>query len=105
MLRNPTYFLIILAFIFIACTVGNSKNRQVNISTDAVTEEVQTKPIIKRITETGYGGVDKFGEIQKRDMKWISITYYNEKGKMVEYNNTDLKSNQKTKVVYKYDDN
>lgn len=105
MLRNPTYFLIIVAYSFVACTVGNSKNGQVNISTDKATEKVQTKPIIKRITETGYGGVDKFGEIQKRDMKLTSITYYNEKGKMVEYNNTDLKSNQKTKVVYKYDDN
>lgn len=102
-LRIPTYLLIIVALIFVECTVANSKQMQKKSSSKTNPKEVQSRPVIKRITETTYDGVDKFGEIQKKDMLNTSITYFNEKEKMVEYNHTDLKSSQKLKIIYKYD--
>lgn len=104
MLRNTTYFIIIITLIFVECTVDNSKNRQEKINSKTNLKEVQSRLVIKRITETTYDGIDKFGEILKRDMKLASITYNNEKGKMIECSNTNFISNQKSKNIYKYDD-
>lgn len=90
--------LIIVLLVFLgiltSCLNDNSRSK--------IKEEPSNK-IIKKIRETEFKTVDKFGEIQKGDILSVTITLYNEKGKKSERNFYKTDGSLEKKYVYTYD--
>ena len=58
---------------------------------------------IKKTTESWYGAIDKFGEIEKGTLYRKHTYKYDEKGNKIEENKYDRDGNLYYKLTYKYE--